>query len=480
MNELEQKFLAHSAAGQTWKRHKYIAIENGRYIYPEDLAKRSGRKATQYGSDDYYKQTGKSGTTVANRKSIPATKSNSTTTSKNTTTSKPVTATTKSASSSVNKTNQAAAAIADKKYSEDEVNKKIKDAINAYDADRKKKEEEEKKTSTKKSSSSKKKSSSSSKKTSTKASKEASDLGLTDDDLKALTSNIDTNATSRDEVINSLALKVIRGDFGNGQDRKNKLGSYYSVIQQRVNELMRTMGKGKKSTAKKKTTTKKSTTSNTKKTVKYGDDSYYKQTGKSGTTVNNRKTIKHSDEEFLMHFGTKKRSGRYAYGSGDRPYQHDPAAHKKYKDSSYKDRRRMSDEELEARIARARKEGELRRLEADNRPTSKGKKFVQDVLTDIGKNALRTAGTGAALYLLGQTFVADEFNNKDFGRAISTGRVTFDNKGENNNSSNNNSNNNSNNSKPKPSSNGSGGNGIFYNANLVYNQELERKKKTRR
>ena len=31
-------YLAHSAKGQSWKNHKYIAIKNGRYIYPEDVA----------------------------------------------------------------------------------------------------------------------------------------------------------------------------------------------------------------------------------------------------------------------------------------------------------------------------------------------------------------------------------------------------------------------------------------------------------
>ena len=30
---------------------------------------------------------------------------------------------------------------------------------------------------------------------------------------------------------------VIRGDFGNGEERKNKLGSEYTVIQNRVNEM---------------------------------------------------------------------------------------------------------------------------------------------------------------------------------------------------------------------------------------------------
>lgn len=30
-------YLQHSAKGTTWGKHKYIAIKNGRYIYPEDL-----------------------------------------------------------------------------------------------------------------------------------------------------------------------------------------------------------------------------------------------------------------------------------------------------------------------------------------------------------------------------------------------------------------------------------------------------------
>lgn len=31
--------ISHSAKGEIWKHHKYIAIKNGRYIYPEDLKK---------------------------------------------------------------------------------------------------------------------------------------------------------------------------------------------------------------------------------------------------------------------------------------------------------------------------------------------------------------------------------------------------------------------------------------------------------
>lgn len=35
------------------------------------------------------------------------------------------------------------------------------------------------------------------------------------------------------------ALKVIRGEYGIGQERKNKLGNQYEAIQRRVNELKR-------------------------------------------------------------------------------------------------------------------------------------------------------------------------------------------------------------------------------------------------
>lgn len=34
--DMSQTTLIHSAKGQTWGKHKYIAIKNGRYIYPEE------------------------------------------------------------------------------------------------------------------------------------------------------------------------------------------------------------------------------------------------------------------------------------------------------------------------------------------------------------------------------------------------------------------------------------------------------------
>ena len=42
---------------------------------------------------------------------------------------------------------------------------------------------------------------------------------------------------SGDEIIEILAKRVIRGDYGNGQERRDKLGKLYSVVQNRVNEL---------------------------------------------------------------------------------------------------------------------------------------------------------------------------------------------------------------------------------------------------
>lgn len=47
-----------------------------------------------------------------------------------------------------------------------------------------------------------------------------------------------TNATALDNV-EAQALNVIRGDYGVGQERKNKLGTQYQAVQNRVNELKR-------------------------------------------------------------------------------------------------------------------------------------------------------------------------------------------------------------------------------------------------
>lgn len=51
----DAQFLSHSAKGTKWSKHKYIAIENGRYIYPDDVAggnSRSTGSANQFTSQN--------------------------------------------------------------------------------------------------------------------------------------------------------------------------------------------------------------------------------------------------------------------------------------------------------------------------------------------------------------------------------------------------------------------------------------------
>ena len=55
------------------------------------------------------------------------------------------------------------------------------------------------------------------------------------------TNNVATNNASSvvSNDVEAEALKVIRGEYGIGQERKNRLGNKYDAIQQRVNELKR-------------------------------------------------------------------------------------------------------------------------------------------------------------------------------------------------------------------------------------------------
>jgi hypothetical protein len=38
-----RNYLEHSAKGKTWSNHKYVAIKNGRYIYPSTTSSKSSR-----------------------------------------------------------------------------------------------------------------------------------------------------------------------------------------------------------------------------------------------------------------------------------------------------------------------------------------------------------------------------------------------------------------------------------------------------
>lgn len=56
-----------------------------------------------------------------------------------------------------------------------------------------------------------------------------------DDEAKKFTGEV----LSGKEIIEILAKRVIKGDYGNSQERKDKLGVLYPIVQQRVNELCR-------------------------------------------------------------------------------------------------------------------------------------------------------------------------------------------------------------------------------------------------
>ena len=117
---------------------------------------------------------------------------------------------------------------------------------------------------------------------------------------------------------------------------------------------------------------------------------------------------------FLAHWGIKRRSGRFKFGSGDRPYQHESGRYAR-KNSNFFERRSMSDDELKARIERAKNESELLRLERSNLP--EGQKFVEDVLKSVGRGALTTIGKGAALYGA-KKFCEKVLNDEELAKAV--------------------------------------------------------------
>lgn len=336
--------LKHSGTGQTWKKHKYIAIKNGRYIYPEDLQKGGSSNGLNYSKQmeaqkraQENSRSKKTASQILNNKERPGVTGQTTmkTVMQDTARRKKM-ASTEFKSRQINDQINSAHSNAtsskmdlkptstlEKKI--EETKKRKEDAAAAAKAETEKKTEtpttstEEKKSGGsggRKKGSGSKKSTKTQDKTTTaaNASEEAKALGLSDDDLKSLESNIDVSATDRETVLKNLALRVIKGDFGNGTERKEKLGKYFSEIQKMVNELMKEL-KNSKSEVK-------------HSSGSYGFDALRDRGGAYG---------------IIMHDGVKRRSGRYRYGSGDRPFQHDPGKR------SAKD---MSDDELKKAIAR--------------------------------------------------------------------------------------------------------------------------------
>lgn len=65
------------------------------------------------------------------------------------------------------------------------------------------------------------------------------DTPATVDNTSTVPSSTQVNKPNVSNDVEAEAMKVIRGDYGIGQERKDKLGSKYLAIQSRVNELKR-------------------------------------------------------------------------------------------------------------------------------------------------------------------------------------------------------------------------------------------------
>lgn len=126
------------------------------------------------------------------------------------------------------------------------------------------------------------------------------------------------------------------------------------------------------------------------------------------------------NDNYLEHIGMPRRSGRYPWGSGKRPFQGDSAAAKsggKSKSSgksgktglfkkgktktksSEEDLSEISSEELQKRISRIQLEKQYRDLTAKPKTVSKGR----EVLNSIFESSSKNIGTQLATYLMGNT-----------------------------------------------------------------------------
>lgn len=124
------------------------------------------------------------------------------------------------------------------------------------------------------------------------------------------------------------------------------------------------------------------------------------------------------NDNYLEHYGIPRRSGRYPWGSGSRPFQGDSAAAKssgstkssgksgktglfkkgKTKtESSEEDLSEISSEELQKKINRIQLEKQYRDLTTKPKTVSKGRQILNSILESSSKNI----GTQLATYLMG-------------------------------------------------------------------------------
>ena len=124
------------------------------------------------------------------------------------------------------------------------------------------------------------------------------------------------------------------------------------------------------------------------------------------------------NDNYLEHYGIPRRSGRYPWGSGSRPFQGDsPAAKSSGKtktsgksgktglfkkgktktESSEEDLSKISSEELQKRISRIQLEEQYRNLTTKPKTISKGRQVLYDILETSAKKV----GTQLVTYAMG-------------------------------------------------------------------------------
>lgn len=123
-------------------------------------------------------------------------------------------------------------------------------------------------------------------------------------------------------------------------------------------------------------------------------------------------------DNYLEHYGIPRRSGRYPWGSGSRPFQGDSAAAKSSEKagssgksrktglfkkkktktrSSEEDLSEISSEELQKKINRIQLEKQYRDLTTKPKTVSKGRQILNSILESSSKNI----GTQLTTYLMG-------------------------------------------------------------------------------
>lgn len=100
----------------------------------------------------------------------------------------------------------------------------------------------------------------------------------------------ETDTDEADFDVDAAAMDVIRGKYKNGEERKRILGDDYEIIQKRVNELMKQMGKDVKKSETK------SEESGEKEESSSSDDKKIRTFDEAHSDYKKQKAAKHSDD----------------------------------------------------------------------------------------------------------------------------------------------------------------------------------------